>query len=75
LTPFYAENVSMPLELTSKASSSRWLGSAPANILNILTTQDVTLNNHQYGVSPDSFTGTIFFILFSQPKNRKFQLE
>jgi len=55
LTNFDSENISMPLYLTSDASSSRWLGSAPSDILDILTTQPVTLNNHVWGLSPLSY--------------------
>jgi len=64
LTPFDSENISMPLYLTSAASSSRWVGNAPSNIVNILTTQNVTLNNHQWGVSPASFKSNAYLPTF-----------
>jgi gamma-glutamyl hydrolase len=55
LSPVDAENISMPLNLTKRVANSRWLGSAPSNIINILTTQKVTLNNHRWGVTPAGF--------------------
>lgn len=54
-SPFDAENISLPLTLTPGASTSRFLGSAPADVLSILTTQSVAMNSHQAGVTPKDF--------------------
>jgi len=58
LTGFDSENISMPLYLDADATSSRWLGNAPADIITILTTQPVTLNNHMWGLSPESYAAS-----------------
>ena len=62
---FDAENLSLPLNLTAAASSSRLLadaaqmpvqGSSPRlSILEALTTLPLTLNNHMQGVAPADF--------------------
>jgi len=55
LSRFDSENISMPLYLTSGAISSNWLSGASSDIIQILTSQPVTLNNHMWGVSPADF--------------------
>jgi len=50
-----AENISMPLYLTDEAMESRWLGSAPSEVIEILTTEAVTMNNHVECVTPYDF--------------------
>lgn len=51
-------NLSIPLDFTKQSSSSRIFGSAPADVLNILKTQPVTMNNHHYGIYPAHFQAT-----------------
>jgi len=55
LTRVDAENITLPLELTSAASTSRWLGSAPSDVISIVTSEPVTMNNHVECVTPADF--------------------
>lgn len=55
LTGVNAENYSIPLNFTTNLPTSRWLGQAPSNIVEILATQPVTLNNHVWALSPESY--------------------
>jgi len=55
LTSVDAENYSIPLNFTNQVFQSRWLGQAPQEIINILSTENATLNNHVWGLSPESF--------------------
>lgn len=50
-----AYNYSIPLDLTTAASTSKLFGSAPEKIMSILTSENVTMNNHHYGIWTDSF--------------------
>lgn len=52
---FDSEGLTVPLEFTREAKTSTLFGSAPANILNILATQNVTSNLHHDGVTPDTY--------------------
>jgi len=53
-----AENISMYLNFTSEAPSSRWFTDVPKEIYNNLASKNICLNNHQYGVTPDLFNKT-----------------
>ena len=55
---FDSENISLPLSFTSAAASSKLFGSAPADVVSILKLQNVTMNNHHYGIYPDHFAAT-----------------
>ena len=70
-----AYNYSIPLEVTPAVLSSRLLGSAPAPVLDILTTQNVTMNNHHYGIYTQHFQTTSsltsFFNLLSVNSDRQ----
>jgi len=55
LTPFEAENISMPLFFYPDYQTSRLFANAPKDIINTFTNQAVTLNNHHYGVGPQSY--------------------
>jgi gamma-glutamyl hydrolase len=58
-TQMDAENISLPLVFTDKAADSKLLGTAaPTNIQSILQTQNVTMNNHHYGIYPQHFDET-----------------
>ena len=48
-------NYSIPLDFTSEATSSRLFSSAPAEVMNILGKENVTMNNHHYGIFPTHF--------------------
>lgn len=53
---FDSENLSLPLDPTSAASGSRFFQAAAAQgVRDILFQQNVTMNNHHYGVTPDDF--------------------
>lgn len=56
---FDSENISLALDLSPDAGSSRLLGadSAPPSVVKILAGENVTLNNHKMGVTPDAFAG------------------
>eukprot|EP01059_Diplonema_ambulator_P007838 TRINITY_DN17351_c0_g1_i1.p1 TRINITY_DN17351_c0_g1~~TRINITY_DN17351_c0_g1_i1.p1 ORF type:complete len:314 (+),score=55.03 TRINITY_DN17351_c0_g1_i1:73-1014(+) len=75
-----SENISLALQLTSDAGSSRMLGGATPygdSIRDILsnTTNPPTMNNHQQGISPDVFNKTpqltSFFTMLSTNVDRK----
>jgi gamma-glutamyl hydrolase len=57
LSPVDAENISMALNFTKAAATSEWLGYAPKQIIHNLESQKLTINNHQYGVTPADFEG------------------
>lgn len=48
-------NYSIPLEFTSAASSSKLFGNAPSQVMDILANQNVTMNNHHYGIWTENF--------------------
>eukprot|EP01112_Ceratiomyxa_fruticulosa_P000019 TRINITY_DN0_c2_g1_i3.p1 TRINITY_DN0_c2_g1~~TRINITY_DN0_c2_g1_i3.p1 ORF type:complete len:317 (-),score=54.86 TRINITY_DN0_c2_g1_i3:74-1024(-) len=58
LSYYNSENYTVPLNFTSIASASRMFSNAPNGIYNALATQPITMNNHQYGVSPQTFAAT-----------------
>jgi len=60
-----AENLSLPLNfIYENVSSSKWLGAAPVDVLNILATQPVTLNNHVQCVTPTDFNANPYLRSF-----------
>lgn len=52
---FDSENLTLPLNFTPAAATSRLYGSMPANVLSIFANEPVTMNNHQMGVAPEDF--------------------
>jgi gamma-glutamyl hydrolase len=54
LTAVAAENISLPLSFTSAAANSSAYGAVP-QIRADLATQPLTMNNHHWGVTPDTF--------------------
>lgn len=46
-----AEDISMPLNFTPKAYTSKLFHNVPQFIMNIFSNQPVTMNNHHFGVS------------------------
>ncbi|KAJ1447869.1 peptidase C26-domain-containing protein [Pelagophyceae sp. CCMP2097] len=52
----YAENISLPLEWTAAASTSRIFGGAENEQLRALLSQErLAMNNHQFAVTPETF--------------------
>jgi len=51
-----SENISLKLTLTDQASTSRFLGSLPADVLKTLTTENSTMNLHHDGVPVATYT-------------------
>ena len=61
---FNAENVTLPLNFTTQAHKSRLFGNAPADIIKIFSSEPVTMNNHQEGVSPSAFNNNKYLPAF-----------
>ena len=58
-TQMDAENYTIPLDFRQNAmQQSKLFGSAPKNIVDILSTENVTLNNHHYGLWTQNFENT-----------------
>jgi len=55
LEPFDSENLSLPLDFKEEYAHSRIFGKADKQIIDILSQQSVTLNNHVWGVPPSSY--------------------
>jgi gamma-glutamyl hydrolase len=68
-------NLSIPLNFTDAAKTSRLFSTAGDNIYKILGTEDVTMNNHHYGIYPSTFektsTLTSFFNVLSTNVDRQ----
>jgi len=75
LSTFDAENYTIPLNFTPALSTSRIFKDAPRDVVTILSMQPVTMNNHQFGVSPATFRGNQllrdFFTVISTNLDRK----
>ncbi|XP_046552520.1 gamma-glutamyl hydrolase A-like isoform X2 [Haliotis rubra] len=67
LQPTDAENISLPLDLTPDAKSSRLLGRLSQKTLHILTTENVTPNFHHYGLLLETFNQTKSLTSFYRP--------
>lgn len=67
-------NLSIALDFTSSAASSRLFANA-GKVFDILGTENVTMNNHHYGIYPDHFAKTSslssFYSMLSTNKDRK----
>jgi len=57
-TQMDAYNISLPLEFTQQAPKSRLFGKAPRELVQIFADQNVTMNNHHYGIWTDHFAQT-----------------
>lgn len=54
-----AYNLSIPLDFAKEnIPGSKLFGKAPQDVLDILATQNVTMNNHHYGIYPEHFAAT-----------------
>ena len=52
---FASDNVSLPLDFTPDAKTSRMFGQAPIDVIQNFATQNVTDNEHHNGVTPQEF--------------------
>jgi gamma-glutamyl hydrolase len=72
---FDSEDISWSLDLTPEAFKSRLFTGLPAEIVKLLATENVTLNFHHDGVTPDTFFSTPklsgFYDLLSTNPDRK----
>ena len=50
-----SDDVSLPLNFTSHAATSRMFGNAPADVMDTLRTEGVTYNHHDYCVTKETF--------------------
>jgi len=50
-----AENISMYLNFTANVFDSYWLGEAPTNVMHILATENVCINNHVEGIYTSTY--------------------
>lgn len=57
-TQMDAYNISMSLDFSPTAASSKLLRHAPAGVYDILAKQNVTMNNHHYGIYTQHFLET-----------------
>jgi gamma-glutamyl hydrolase len=68
-------NISMQLDFTTNATSSKLFSVAPDSLMKIYATQNVTMNNHHYGIYPEHFyaTGALssFFNVLSTNEDRQ----
>ena len=71
---FDSEDLPLPLHLAPDAKSSRFISAAPSDVLTWLTTENITVNLHHDGVTPESFTSneklSAFYQLISTNKGR-----
>ncbi|DAZ97383.1 TPA: hypothetical protein N0F65_003406 [Lagenidium giganteum] len=52
---FATENISLPLDFTAEAASSRMFGGASADLMDALATRPLTFNLHHDGITVDHF--------------------
>jgi len=72
---FDSEDLTLALELTGAASGSKFFKAMPENLKKIVTTEKVTYNNHECGISPEHFANnaklTAFYNVLSTNKDKK----
>jgi len=75
LERFDSENLSLPLNFYDTYKQSKLFGSADQEIIDILSKEAVTMNNHHYGVSPLTYTTNValstFFRVISWDNDRE----
>lgn len=75
ISPFDSENYSISLNFTDAANASRLYSMYTPEGMNWLSNEPITMNNHHYGVSPDSFKSmsslTEFYTILSTNFDRK----
>ncbi|KAF2070281.1 hypothetical protein CYY_008400 [Polysphondylium violaceum] len=74
LSSYDSENYTVPIDFTIQPQTSKLFATAPSEITNILATQPVTMNNHHFGLSPETFanssTLTSFYRVISDNVDR-----
>jgi len=55
-TGFDAYDYALPLKFTADAASSVMFGGAPSALMNAFQKENITLNDHECGISPSTFT-------------------
>mmetsp|Transcript_11220 Transcript_11220/g.20788 ORF Transcript_11220/g.20788 Transcript_11220/m.20788 type:complete len:321 (+) Transcript_11220:32-994(+) len=74
-TQMDAYNISLSLDFTDAAASSKLLSKAPQEVYRILDSQNVTMNNHHYGIYTEHFKETealtSFYDLLSTNEDRQ----
>jgi len=74
LESFDSENISLPLNFYDAYKQSRIFGNTAQNIIDILSKQAVTMNNHQFGVTPYTYSTNMalssFFRVISSSVDR-----
>ena len=72
---FDSEDLTLALELTGAASDSKFFKAMPDNLKKIVTTEKVTYNNHECGITPEHFANnaklTAFYNVLSTNKDKK----
>jgi len=74
LTSFDAENIALPLDFEQDFRSSRLFATAQSDVVNTFSKTDSTMNNHFFGVSPESYKTNhldSIFQIISTNKGRK----
>lgn len=59
-----SENLTLALNFTQAAQRSRLFSGLPSDVFEILGTQDVTMNNHMYSLTPASFAASPLLVDF-----------
>ncbi len=54
-TLYKAENISLPISLTLDPKQTRWFQNVEDSVLKTLTTENSTVNNHMWSITPDMF--------------------
>jgi gamma-glutamyl hydrolase len=74
LERFDSENLSLPLNFYPAYKDSKLFGKTDPSIINILSQQSVTMNNHEYGVTPLTYSSNValssFFRMISWDYDR-----
>jgi gamma-glutamyl hydrolase len=74
LDPFDSENLTLPLRFYDDYRQSRLFGNTDQTIINTLSGQAVTMNNHRFGVSPSTYASnsklSSFFRMISWDMDR-----
>mmetsp|Transcript_30787 Transcript_30787/g.80635 ORF Transcript_30787/g.80635 Transcript_30787/m.80635 type:complete len:313 (-) Transcript_30787:192-1130(-) len=72
---FDSEHLPLPLNFSGAAPDSVLFANVPKNVFSSFATEDITLNNHQSGVTPESFSNdnglSAFYSVLSTNLDRK----
>jgi len=74
LSQYDSENYTIPIQFTVEPQTTKLFGTAPAEIVGILSSLPVTMNNHHFGLAPETFNSsdalTKFFKVISVDPDR-----